>query len=152
MVYFEWRPAFVGRAPLPLPEFRNLPRKPTLTSNPIRSLLSIARLLKNLVLSNVAHWVRVGPMLRRSGLVLVDRYYYNYYLDPVSVKYYGPAWLLGRLCPFFPRPDLVVVLRAPAEVLLGRKQELSAEEISRQNALLDRVPFEAGQVLKMDAS
>jgi hypothetical protein len=37
-------------------------------------------------------------------------------------------------------------------VLLGRKQELSAEEISRQNALLDRVPFGAGQVLEMDAS
>jgi len=150
--YFHWRPAVFGPAALPLPEFRNVPRKPRLTSNPVRSLLSIARLLKNLVLSNVAHWVRVAPMLRRGGLVLVDRYYYNYYLDPVSVRYYGPSWLLDRLCPFFPRPDLVVALRAPAEVLLSRKQELSAEEISRQNALLNRVPFGADQVLELDAS
>jgi thymidylate kinase len=150
--YFHWRPAVFGQAALPLPEFRNVPRKPRLNGNPVRSLLSIARLLKNLVLSNLAYWLRVGPMLRRGGLVLVDRYYYNYYLDPVSVKYYGPSWLLDRLCPFFPRPDLVVVLRAPSEVLLARKQELSAEEISRQIALLDRLPIKAGGVLELDAS
>jgi hypothetical protein len=45
-----------------------------------------------------------------------------------------------------------VVLRAPSEVLLARKQELSAEEISRQIALLDRLPIKAGGVLELDAS
>jgi hypothetical protein len=81
----------------------------------------------------------------------VDRYFYNYFLDPVSVRYYGPGWLLERVRLLFPRPDLVVVLKAPTAVLLRRKQELSSEELGRQSLLLDQIRF-GSESLVLDAS
>lgn len=150
--YFHWQPAIIGPASFPLPEHGNLSRKPELRRDAFRSGLSVARLGKNLLSANLAYWLRVRPLLRRNALVLVDRYFYNYFLDPVSVKYYGPAWLLERVRRWFPRPDLVVVLKGPAEVLLARKQELAREEILRQSAILERLRFEAAQMLEVDAT
>jgi thymidylate kinase len=150
--YYHWRPLLFGRAELPLPEFRNVPRKSKLNGSLWQSLLSAARLLKNVLLWSCAHYFRVQRNVTSGGLVVVDRYYYNYHLDPVSVRYYGPASLLDRLSRSFPRPDVVVVLRAPMEVLLARKQELSLEEIARQNAVLDRMDFRAERVLTIDAT
>jgi thymidylate kinase len=150
--YYHWRPALFAGAELPLPEFRNVPRKEKLKSNLWQSMLSAARLAKNVVLWKLANFFRVQRTVNGGGLVLVDRYYYNYYLDPVSVKYYGPGGLLHRLSRYFPRPDAVVVLSAPAEVLLARKQELSAEEIGRQSRVLEKIDFQAQRVITIDAT
>ncbi len=150
--YFHWQPAIIGGARFPLPEYKNVPHKPELSRNLFRSVLSAARLFKNLFLANLAYRVRVRPLLRRNALVLVDRYLYNYLLDPVSVKYYGPAWLLERVQRLFPRPELVVVLKAPVEVLRARKQELSPHELLRQSAVLEQLRFNAGATLAVDAS
>ncbi len=68
------------------------------------------------------------------------------------MKYDGPAWLLNRVGPLYPQPDLVVVLKAPAEVLLSRKQELSREEILRQSEVLTQLRFLASRTLEVDAS
>lgn len=150
--YFHWQPSILGRAEIPLPEYRNLPRKLALQPTTLRRLLSAARLFKNVVRANLACLLRVGPLLRRGSLVLVDRYFYNYFLDPVSVRYYGPVWLLEQARRFFPKPDLIVVLRAPASVLLARKQELSREEILHQTSILDHLQFDGAQVLEVDAT
>jgi thymidylate kinase len=150
--YFHWRPHLIHNQRLPLPDFDPVRRKPELGRNALRSLLSAARLCKNVFLANVAHQLRVRSWLRRNSLVLADRYYYNYFLDPVSVKYYGPPWLLEWARPFFPRPDLVVVLKVPAVVLLARKRELSRNQILQQNSTLNLVQFNARQVLELDAT
>ncbi len=150
--YFHFQPRIVRDTTFPLSEPGNLPRKREQRRSLLGSLLSAARLLKNLLLANLAHRLRVRPLLRRNSFILVDRYFYNYFLDPVSVKYYGPAWLLERVRRWFPRPDLVVVLKAPPEVLLARKQELSREEILRQSARLEQLRFEARETLVVDAS
>jgi thymidylate kinase len=149
--YFHWRPAILPTVLFPLPEFGNVPRKPKLESTLWRSLLSAARLLNSGLRARVAYWVRIRPLLRRNAIVLLDRYYYNYYLDPDSVKYSGPAWLVDWLRPLFPRPDLVVKLKAPPEVLLARKQELSGAEIRRQSAVLDDLKIEAAHTLEVAA-
>ena len=90
--------------------------------------------------------------MRRQALIIIDRYYYNYFLDPVSVRYYGSPRLLERMQRFYPRPDLVVVLAAPAATLLARKQELSPEEIHRQSSVLDQLALEAQDKLVVDAT
>jgi thymidylate kinase len=150
--YFHWQPRLFRSAEFPLPEARNLPRKPEQRPSLLGTVFSTARLLKNLLLTRLAHTLRVGPLLRGGSLVLVDRYFYNYFLDPVSVKYVGPAWLLNWARRLFPRPDLVVVLKAPPETLLARKQELSREEIQQQIARLDQLKCRARETLELDAS
>ena len=74
----------------------------------------------------------VYPQLRRSALVLFDRYYHDLLVDPTRHRYGGPMWLAKSLGRVFPQPHLVILLDAPAEVLHARKQEVSLEETARQ--------------------
>jgi len=150
--YFHWRPGILPAVLFPLPEYVNVPRKPRLGVTPWRSLLSAARLLNSGLRARAAYWLHIRPLLRRNSLVLLDRYYFNYYLDPDSVKYTGPAWLVDRARPLFPRPDLIVTLKAPPEVLLARKQELSEAEIRRQSVVLDHLSLQAAHTLEVAAS
>ena len=51
-----------------------------------------------------------------------------------------------------PAPDLVVKLRAPKDVLLARKQELSAEEIAQQVERMDSLDVTPARVVTADAT
>ena len=82
----------------------------------------------------------VHPRLRRSALVLFDRYYQDLLVDPRRHRYGGPLWLARFAQRLFPRPDLVILLDAAPEVLHGRKREVSLQETTRQRkAYLDLV-------------
>ena len=150
--YSHWRPKTLRPVELPLPEFKNQPRKAPLPPNTLNTLLSALRLAKNILLVRIAWQLRIRRALKRGWLVLVDRYHYNYQLDPASVKYAGPAWLVRFAQKFFPRPDAVITLRAPAEMLLQRKQELSPEEITIQARRLEQLEFGGPQIVAVDAS
>lgn len=150
--YSHWRPRIFGRCEFPLPEFRETPRKAPLAKNGINSLLSALRLCKNFLLAHAAYWLRIRPRLKRNQLVMIDRYFYNYLLDPDSVKYAGPGWLLNALVSRFPRPDAVMTLEAGAETLLNRKQELSREQIERQIAIMAKLDFGAARRIAVDAT
>jgi thymidylate kinase len=79
---------------------------------------------------------------RRGFVVLFDRHYYADFHAydiagagrPKPLKQRLHGWLLER---FYPRPDLVILLDAPAEVLLARKGEgtLALLERRRQDYL-----------------
>lgn len=80
-------------------------------------------------------WFRqllVWQYLRRGFIVLFDRhFYYDYYFHDIAVndperslvsRFHG--FMLER---FYPKPDFVIFLDAPAEVLYARKRERSVE-------------------------
>lgn len=75
---------------------------------------------------------KVRPMLVRSTLVVFDRYYHDLLIDPKRYRYGGGMWLARLVGKLIPKPDLVILLDAPSEVLQRRKQEVSFEETSRQ--------------------
>ncbi len=152
MRYFHWLPSLKESFEFPLPESGNQPRHTKSAGGVVAAILSAARLVKNLLRTRLAFWLWLRPKLRRGYLVLVDRYFYNYHLDPASVKYSGPKWLLAFAGKLFPQPDALIRLRAPTEVLLRRKQELSAAEIGRQAAALDALTFGDAAVISADAS
>jgi thymidylate kinase len=64
--------------------------------------------------------------------VLHDRHLVDALVDPKRYRYSGPMWLLRLIWWFVPRPDLIILLDAPPEVLQARKQEVSFEESARQ--------------------
>jgi len=88
------------------------------------------------------HWLefflgshlRFRPITFRGGLVLIDRFYYDFFVDQRRYRLRVPQSIvrLGHL--FFKQPDLVVLLDAPAEVLQSRKQEVALAETERQRA------------------
>jgi thymidylate kinase len=150
--YFHWRPTLSRKAVFPFSTTENIPRKPARQNGIFMSLLSSLRIFKNLALTKLAWAFRVKGKLRNGTLVIMDRYFYNYYLDPASVRYYGPSGLVDKLRDAFPQPDLIVVLKAPMETLLNRKQELSAEEIQRQSAILEKISRETASSMCVDAT
>jgi thymidylate kinase len=149
--YFHWLPGWRRSFTCPLPESGNQPRKPRRPGGFGQATLSVIRLVRNLIRARLAWRLRLRSFRDRGYLVLVDRYFYNYYLDPVSVKYYGPRWVLDLLSRWFPKPEIVITLSAPAEVLLQRKQELTAAEMREQAAALKQLKFPTPHLIAADA-
>lgn len=78
--------------------------------------------------------------LARSTLVLNDRDFLDILVDQKRYRYGGPLWLLRLIWRVIPKPDLIILLDAPPEVLQARKQEVGYEETRRQrNAYLSLV-------------
>jgi len=104
-------------------------------SRPARNLAaSVAKCLFWLLDYTVGYQALVRPALVRSTLVLFDRYLLYVLVDPRRYRYGGPAWLIQALWWLAPKPDLVILLDAPAEVLQARKRDLPLEETERQRA------------------
>ncbi len=114
----------------------------------------------------VGYLLLVRPALARSALVLFDRYLLDVLVDARRYRYGGPRWLLRALWLTVPKPDLVLLLDAPTEVLYRRKGEIPFAECERQRTAyrslvdglsnghvidaaqpLDRVVADAGDVV-----
>ena len=81
----------------------------------------------------VGHAVRIRPQLTQSKFVIFDRYYYDLLVDQVRYRYSGSEWLLRFLLRFIPkREQIVLILDAPENVILSRKQQLTLAELQRQ--------------------
>lgn len=95
-------------------------------------LASLAQLAWHLALAWPA-WLRhVRPAVRRGEWVLLDRTWADLVCDPRRYRYGGPRWLLRPWLALLPRADVVLVLHAPADVILARKQEVERSELARQ--------------------
>ena len=74
---------------------------------------------------------------RRGEIVLFDRHFFcDYYANDVIGRRPGRPWtsrLHGRMLErLYPRPDMVVMLDAPADVLFARKGEGTLESLERK--------------------
>lgn len=80
----------------------------------------------------LGYWLQLRPVLFRNGLVLVDRYHYDFVVDPKRFRLQSLPALARGLFRFLPAPDLVFLLEAPAAVLQNRKREVPMAETARQ--------------------
>jgi thymidylate kinase len=106
---------------------------------PRRGLVGAARSALRLANWVAEEWYRQGIAWmheRRGRVVVFDRHFFcDYYAADVAPGRSDRGWtrrvhgyLLDR---FYPRPDLVVLLDAPPDVLLARKGEGSLESLER---------------------
>ncbi len=77
-------------------------------------------------------WLSLRRVTFRGGLILIDRYYYDFFVDQRRYRLQVPQAIVRLGYKFIKRPDLALLLDAPAEVLQSRKQEVSLEETRRQ--------------------
>jgi thymidylate kinase len=96
--------------------------------------------------------VTIRPALQRSVLILFDRYVYDLQVDPRRYRYAGSSRLAGWIARRVPRPDLVIVLDAPVEVLRERKVEVPEEETVRQREAYRRLATSLAHAHLVDAS
>jgi thymidylate kinase len=96
---------------------------------------SAARVFAHILDYWLGYWLMIRPLLMRSGLVVFDRYFNDVLVDPKRYRYGGPLWLPRMLSYLVPQPDLTLLLDAPEDTVLSRKQEIDATEMRRQRAL-----------------
>lgn len=88
--------------------------------------------------------LHVKPVLFKGGLVIIDRYYYDFFVDPRRYQLNLPQWIVKLGFVFVKKPDLVFCLDADPEILQARKKEVSFEECTRQREayrmLAERLP------------
>jgi thymidylate kinase len=95
-------------------------------------LPSVAKILFFLADYLVGYWGKIRPLKVRSHLVLFDRYYHDMLVDPKRYRYGAPMGFARFAARFIPKPDMFLVLDAPADVIHSRKQEVSFAETERQ--------------------
>ncbi|WP_050698565.1 hypothetical protein [Anaeromassilibacillus senegalensis] len=105
-------------------------------NNPLKSMLRYFYYNMDYLLGT---WCKVLPLKIRKKLVLFDRYYYDYYVDLKRYQYRLPKWFPKAFAWSIPKPNLVFILDAPAEVLYERKQELPLNELARQRLEYQKV-------------
>lgn len=134
---------------------RTLPQVPVTEPHkdpPYPPLVSLAKVAYVYADYLLGWFFRIRPFLRRGGWVILERGWWDMAVDPKRYRMKLPSrllWWLGRLLP---HPDLVLVLEAPAEVVLERKRELPLEELRRQSRLWrERLPDSQPHVF-LDAS
>lgn len=92
--------------------------------------------------------LKITPRRRRPSLILFDRYFYDYKVDPLRCRVRRGTQMVHWLSPWVPKPDKVVVISAQLERVRARKQELSVEESAFQIAAYETLGLtEPGFVL-----
>lgn len=97
-------------------------------------------------------WFKVDIMKIKKNLVIFDRYYYDYYADMKRYQYSLSPNFARAFAWSIPKPDLIFVLDAPADILYARKQELTLEEIERQRRIYRHFSERELHAVLVDAS
>lgn len=142
---FHWRPGFIGKqssGPVTQPHGQRLRG----------TVFSIAYLFGFVLDFWLGYILVIRPLLARSGLIIFDRYFEDVLIDPMRYRYGGPRLLAQMLRPLMPKPQLVLVLEAPAEVIFSRKQEITTQELHRQSGLYARYTNRSSKVCCIDAT
>lgn len=114
-------------------DHRSLTSKPS--GNPVKRAFKTAKSFASLGNKLAEEWYRQGLTwyhCRRGRIVLFDRHYFSDYYAYDVAPTSGTRPLARRIHGYFldrvyPRPDLVILLDAPAEVLFARKGEGTLE-------------------------
>jgi hypothetical protein len=81
----------------------------------------------------LGYWLKVYPsVVKRSNFWLFDRYFYDYFTDPVRGRICLPKWLITVFGAFVSAPDVILCLGGDPEVIYRRKPELPVSELRRQ--------------------
>jgi len=145
---FHWKPAVFSAR-------RQASRKPTTDphSQPPRNALVSMLYFKVHWLEFFLGWhLRVRPKLFRGGLVLIDRWYYDFLVDQRRYRLQVPKVLVRLGLKLLPKPDLVFLLDAPPEILRQRKQEVPEAETRRQRESYLRLVRTLPNGIVVDAS
>jgi thymidylate kinase len=76
----------------------------------------------------VEEWYVSFFRVKKGTVLIYDRYYHDLLVDPKRYRFGAPLWIARLVGKLMPRPDLWILMLAPAEVLQARKQEVSLAE------------------------
>lgn len=78
-------------------------------------------------------WLRnIRPLLKKSSLVIFDRYYDDVLVDFRRYRYGGSKRIAQWVLYLIPKPDVYFILTADPIIIHNRKQEVPLKELERQ--------------------
>lgn len=119
---------------------------------PRKTIASCLKVLFYFADYSIGYCFAILPRKICSTLILFDRYFFDVIIDPKRLRYEGPQWMPVFLVKCIPSPDLIIYLDAPPDVLLSRKQEVSASELERQRRGYANLMHHLQRAHKVDAS
>ncbi|WP_343246860.1 hypothetical protein [Diplocloster hominis] len=75
----------------------------------------------------------------QSSLVLIERYYYDYYVDKIRYNINLPTGFLKFFSCFMKKPDVIFILTGDSQILFNRKHEITIEDIEAQKEKLEEL-------------
>jgi len=121
-----------------------------LYENRLGLLKSVIRLTILIVDLQIGYWLKVRPMLARGHLVMFDRYYQDYLVDPQLRGISLPSLILRACARLVPQGHRRVYVIASAAVLETRKGELSYDDATRQVEHYRRLAAKDPQAVVVD--
>jgi hypothetical protein len=97
-------------------------------------------------------WFGTVPFRMRTGLVVLERGWWDLGVDPRRYRLNVPARLVRTMGALLPKPDLALILESEPDVLHNRKPELPAAELGRQVAAWRGVLPDGVRRVHLDAS
>jgi thymidylate kinase len=97
-------------------------------------------------------WRTVKPVLFKSGLVIIDRYYYDFFIDIRRYRLNLPKWIIKTGFVFVKKPDLAFCLDASPDILQSRKKEVTFDECARQREEYRKLAKKLSNGYVIDAS
>jgi len=113
---------------------------------------SLAKLLYVFCDFQLGWFLRIRPVVRRGGNVIMERGWWDLLVDQRRYRLDVPPSLIRLLGRFLPRPDLTVVLTGAAATLLARKAELPEPELQRQLDAWRHLPAKALRSVTVDVT
>jgi len=83
---------------------------------------------------------------------IFDRYSYDLLVDPLRTRLNLPLWVRKIFVKCMPHPKVVFYLNASPDVIYKRKQELTLEEITRQNIEYKKVASSHKRFISLDSN
>lgn len=114
--------------------------------------LAILKLLYVFLDYALGWMLRIGPARRAGGTIILERGWWDMIVDPLRYRLVPLPRLHRLLAALLPKPDRIIVLDAPTEVLLARKAELPAPELERQRAAWRELATDLENVTLWDAT
>jgi hypothetical protein len=148
---FHWRPGLLPRPGRLIGREGSDPQTPHARSS-YGPILSSALLGYYWLDFLVGGWLRIWPIRARTGMVVVERGWWDLAVDPRRYRLKSPRWLVRALGFWLVQPDLVLLLEAPPDTILRRKSEISKDEIERQTSTWESVLPARVPLVRVDAS
>lgn len=99
-------------------------------------------------------WIRylfqIRPVLARGGLVLCDRYFFDFLVHNVWIC--KNRLTRSLLLALTPTPTITILFTGDSDTIAARKQEVSPEETARQLAQLSMLKEKIEPVLELEAT
>lgn len=122
----HWRPVLGGKD-----ESDNGPVVDPHAQTPRGMVASMLKVGVLLVIWRLSFWGDIGKQRKQGKLVLFDRFYADLLNDPIRYRYGGSRVFASTVFKWMPKPDLIILLDAEAEVLYARKPEVEMGELKK---------------------